>query len=141
MIRVQVTVAAGPNEVARFQVALLRKQVREQSIRGDVKWHAQKQVRASLIQLARQAFVRHVKLEKRVTRQERHAAEFPDVPGADDNPPRLGVSAQTLDRLSDLVDRAPIRGKPGAPLLAVHRPKFTVCIGPFIPDGYAMLVE
>src|SRR5450755_40063 len=96
VIHVQVTVTARPNEVPQVKIALLRKHVREQRVGGNIERHAQKQIRASLIQLARQAVVSHVKLKECVTRQQCHAVELPDVPCADDNPPRVGVLAQTL---------------------------------------------
>src|SRR5262245_4689984 len=54
MIEIDVAIAAGPNEFAHIQVALLREQVRQQRIRCDVEWHAQEDIGAALVQLARQ---------------------------------------------------------------------------------------
>ena len=67
VIRIEVTVAAGPDELAHFEVALLREHVREQRIGGDVERHAEENVGAALVELATQPLVRHVELEERVT--------------------------------------------------------------------------
>src|SRR6185369_15763155 len=50
MVAVDVAVAAGPDEVADGEVALLRHHVREQGVAGDVEWHAQENVGAALVQ-------------------------------------------------------------------------------------------
>ena len=47
MIAVQVAVATGPDEIARFEIALLGQHVRQQGIRGDVEWHAEKNIGAA----------------------------------------------------------------------------------------------
>src|SRR4029077_18248241 len=54
MVGVQVTVAAGPDEFAHLEVALLRQHVREQRIGSDVERHAEKNVGAALVDLATQ---------------------------------------------------------------------------------------
>src|ERR1700736_5643395 len=66
MVRVQVTVAARPDELSRLQIALLREHVREERVRGDIEGHAEKKVCASLVELARQAPAGDVQLEERV---------------------------------------------------------------------------
>ena len=78
-------VAAGPDELAHFEVALLREHVREQRIGGDVERHAEENVGAALVELTTQPPVRHVELEERVTGHELHLVELAHVPGADDD--------------------------------------------------------
>src|SRR5438046_6928427 len=56
MIQVQVAVAAGPDELAGLEIALLREQVREQRVAGDVERYAEKHVRAGMVTLNRQAY-------------------------------------------------------------------------------------
>ena len=51
---VLVDVAAGPDEFADVEVALLREHVGEQGV-GDVERHAEEEVGAALVELARQA--------------------------------------------------------------------------------------
>ena len=78
-------VAAGPDELARLHAHLLRDQVGQQSVRGDVEGYAQEHVRAALVQLAGQllhtvrAFV-HVELEQRVAGRKRHVVHLGRVP-------------------------------------------------------------
>jgi hypothetical protein len=40
-----------------------------------------------------------------------------------------------------MIHRRAIGFRPGAPLLAVHRPEFAAFVGPFVPDRHAMLVQ
>ena len=72
MVAIQMAIAARPDEVAHFEIALLRQHVSEQRVGGDVERHAEEDVGAALVQLAAQASVRHVELEERVARHERH---------------------------------------------------------------------
>jgi hypothetical protein len=52
VVAVDVAVAAGPDEVAHVQVALLRHHVGQQRVAGDVEGHAQEDVGAALVELA-----------------------------------------------------------------------------------------
>ena len=76
-----------------------------------------------------------------MARHERHLLQLADVPGADDDAPRIRDCAQLLDDLRDLVDAAPVRRRPCAPLLAVDRPELAVLVRPLIPDGHAVLAQ
>src|SRR5438477_12554016 len=77
MIQVQVAVAAGPDELAGLEIALLREQVREQRVAGDVERYAEKHVRAALVELTGQTSRGHVELEERMTgRSEEHTSEL-----------------------------------------------------------------
>src|SRR5256714_11594187 len=89
MIQVQVAVAAGPDELAGLQIALLREQVREQRVAGDVERYAEKHVRAALVELTGQTSRGHVELEERMTGHEAHALELTHVPGADHDAARI----------------------------------------------------
>ena len=46
-----------------------------------------------------------------------------------------------VDDLRDLVDVAPVRGRPGAPLVAVDRTEVAVLVGPLVPDRDAAVLE
>src|SRR5258705_4013011 len=141
MIQVQVAVAAGPDELARLEIALLREQVREQRVAGDVEWYAEKRIRAALVELAGQASGGHVELEKRMAGHEPHALELTHVPGADHDAARIRIGLEPLDGLGDLVDGASVGCRPGAPLAAVDRAQLAVRIRPFVPDRDAMLAQ
>src|SRR6185312_14823912 len=51
MIEVKVAVAAGPDELARLEIALLREHMGEQRVARDVERHAEEYVGAALIEL------------------------------------------------------------------------------------------
>ena len=63
-----------------------------------------------------------------------HPLDVGDVPRRNDQPPRIGVALDLGDQPADLVDDAPVRALPGAPLLAVDGAEIAVGIGPFVPD-------
>src|ERR1700730_5668954 len=104
--------AAGPYEVSDTKIGLLRDQVRQQSVRRDVEGHAQKDIGAALVELARELTRGHIELEKRVARRQLHAGELADVPRRDDQPPRVRVLDDLRDDLGELVDLPPIRRGP-----------------------------
>ena len=85
MVVVDVAVAAGPDEVAWLQIALLGQHMGEQRVAGNVEGHAQKNIGAALVKLAAQAPVGHVELKERVAGHERHAVQISHIPGADDD--------------------------------------------------------
>src|SRR5574337_1033406 len=67
--------------------------------------------------------------------------EIAHVPGADDQPARIGVAPNLPDHPADLVDRATVDGGPGAPLPPVDRTELAMFIGPFVPDAHAVLFQ
>src|SRR5690606_11446138 len=141
MIQVKMAVAPGPDELARLEVALLCEHVRQERVRRDIERHAEEHVGASLIELARQTAVRDVELEERVTRRQRHPLELADVPCADDDPPRVRISADQLDRARDLIDLARVGGLPPAPLRTVDRPELAPLVRPLVPDRHAVALQ
>src|SRR5947208_4530018 len=141
MIQVQVAVAAGPDELAGLEIALLREQVREQRVAGDVERYAEKHVRAALVELTGQTSRGHVELEERMTGHQAHALELTHVPGADHDAARIRVAPEPLDGLGDLVDGASALCRPGTPLPAVDRAELPVLIRPFGPDRDAVLTN
>src|SRR6267378_1775214 len=134
MIEVQVAVPAAPDELAGLEIALLREQVCEQRVAGDVERYPNENVRAALVELTGQPPGGRVELEERVTGHEAHALELAHVPGADHDATRIGVGPEALDGLGDLVDGASVGCRPGTPLPAVDRAQLAVLIRPFVPD-------
>ena len=147
MVAVDVAVAAGPDEVADVQLALLRHHVRQQRVARDVEGHAEEDVGAALVELAaepgaaRRRRRRHVELEERVTGQQRHLRQVGDVPGADDDPARVGIGLELLDDVGDLVDVTAVGCRPGAPLDAVHRTEIAIRTRPLVPDRDVALLQ
>src|SRR5690606_18505595 len=78
---------------------------------------------------------------ERVAGRERHVWHVGGVPGRDDEPARIGIRADLLDHLADLVDLPAARGGPGTPLHAIDGSELPVLIRPFVPDGDAVLAK
>ena len=121
---------------------LLREHVRQQRVARDVERDAEKDVGAALVELAAEAFAaRHVELEERVAGRERHPRKLGDVPGAHDDPARVGLLAEQSNGLRDLVDVTAVGRRPAPPLHAVDRPELAVLVGPLVPDRHPVLLQ
>ena len=91
------------------KVALLRNQVRQQGIGGDVEGHAQENIRRALIELTRQFSISDIKLKKTMARRERHFIKIRRVPRRHHKTPRVGIAFNLVDHPLDLINRAAIR--------------------------------
>ncbi len=141
MVGVDMGVAQRVDEIARLQPRDLRHHLQQQGVRGDVERDAQEDVGAPLVELQAQPARRHVELEEGVAGRQVHVLQVGHVPGADDDAPRIGIVADGLDRLANLVDKAAVVVGPRAPLVAVDMPQVAVGIGPLVPDADAVLLE
>ena len=83
MIGVEVQIAAGMDESARFQIANLGHHDRQQGIGSDIEGHTQEQIGAALVKLAAQLPVLDKELKQRVTGRQGHLIQLADIPGAD----------------------------------------------------------
>src|SRR5205085_4557127 len=101
---------------------------------------AQEKVGTALIELQVEPSAGDLGLEQAVAWRERHAVDFPRIPGRDDLAPRTGVLRDQFDQVPDLVDVAAVGRFPVAPLLAVNRAEVTMLVGPFIPDADLALI-
>ena len=135
VVAVEVNVTQGKNEIPGQQIAHLRHHPQQQRVRRDVEGQAEENVGAPLVDLERQPAGGDVELEKQVAGRQRHLRHRCDVPGAHDQPPRVGFLADLLQHLAELVDAAAFRRRPGAPLHPVNRTELAVLIRPFIPDA------
>ena len=138
-------VAEGVHEVADLEAGHLGDHVRQQGVRRDVERHAEEHVGRALVELAAQPAAGlgrgDVELEHRVARRQRHVGYVGDVPRRDDVPARVGVGADLLDDLRELVDVPAVGGRPRAPLVAVDRTEVAVGVGPLVPDGDAAVLQ
>ncbi len=82
-----------------------------------------------------------MELEERVTRGQRHLVQFGDIPRGNDDAAGIRIGAQGVQDLRDLVDVVSVGGRPAAPLHPIDRSQLAVAIGPFVPDGDAVLVQ
>jgi hypothetical protein len=129
------------DEFPRPEAAHLGDHHGEQRVGGDVERHAEEDVGAPLVEVAREAPVGDVELEEHVARLERHPRQVGHVPGADDEPPRVRIASQRVEHVRELVDPPPVRPRPRAPLRAVHGTQIPVLVRPLVPDRHAVLAQ
>src|ERR1700693_6262087 len=141
MIEVQMAIAARPNEVPHFKIALLRQHVRQQRVGGDIEGHAEQSIGAALVQLTGQTSLGDMELEQSMAGQQCHPLQFADVPRAHDDAPRVRVALQLLDHARQLIDGAAVGGRPTTPLSAVHGAEISVLVGPFVPNTDAVFAQ
>src|SRR3546814_554405 len=170
MVGVEVQVSKRVDEVANLQTALASDEVSEQRVRGGVIGHPKEPVCGSLVELAAEFSVGHMKLEQAVTWRQGHNLDLRRVPRGDDMAPAVWIPLQILNHLGDLVDRTlnqfvisetianhfdcfklsivivEIRDKfgcawPRPPLFAIDWSQFAVLVCPFIPNGNAVIMQ
>jgi signal peptidase I len=146
MVVVQMNVSERVDELAGLEIAYLGDHQGQQGVGRYIKGNAEEDVGAALIKLTAQSglaigVARYIKLEKSVTRHQCHLRQIGHIPGADDQSAAVGRLFYLRDQLGDLVDGLAISAIPATPLFAIDGSELAVCIGPFVPDGYAMVVQ
>ncbi len=148
VIGVEVEVAEGVDEVARFVVEGLGDHHGEEGVGGDVEGDAEEEVGAALVELAGEAGALavlfglvDVELEEEVAGGEGHLVDLADVPGGDEVSAGVGIVFEGVHEAGDLVDGRAVLGLPGAPLLSVDGAELAVFVGPFVPDADAVFLE
>jgi len=154
LVEVDVAVAAGPDEVAGFEVALLGDEVGQEGILGDVEDHADRTVHGALVELTGEAPSGDVELKERVAGGQGGASgadvvlgtlafvgKDGGIPCSDEVAARFGFIPDLLDDLADLVYYPAVRGLPGPPLRAVHGAEVSFFIGPGIPYMDVIVLE
>ena len=141
MVGVEVRVAEGVHEVLGLQPADLRHHHRQQGVGGDVEGHAEKDICAALVELARELSVVGVELEHCVARRQRHLIDVRRIPRAHDEPPGIRIALELLDQIGDLVNDTAVGSLPRPPLLAINRPEVAVFVRPFVPNGDLVVVQ
>src|SRR5689334_7790425 len=141
VVEVEVCVAEGEDEFAGPEAGHLGHHQGEERVGGDVERHAEEEIGAALVKLAGDAALGDVELEEGMAGRQRHLVDVRRVPGADDVAAGVGAAAQVLDQALDLVDLAAVGRAPVAPLVAVDRAEVAAFVGPFVPDGDAVVLE
>lgn len=141
MVQVDVGVACGVDEVAGLQAADLGYHHRQQCVGGYVERDSEECVGAALIKLAGKLAFGHIELEQAVARRKGHLVNISGIPGGDEHSSRIRIVLDHVHDLAQLVDRAAVRSRPGAPLVAIDRTKIAVLVGPFVPDGDTVVLE
>ena len=129
------------DELARLQPADLRNHHCEERVGRDVEGDAQENVGAALIELAGELSVGDIELEQTVARGQRHLVHLGGVPSGHQHSPGVRIPLNCVDDHRQLVDSPSIRSRPGTPLMPVNRAQVAVLIGPFVPNGDAMVLE
>ena len=84
MVRVEVNISKSVNEIARLKPGNLSHHQQEQRIAGYIEGNPQKDISASLVELAGELSFRHIKLVEKVAGGKSHGLQLPDIPGAHD---------------------------------------------------------
>src|SRR5262245_66367170 len=104
VIEIKMRIAKRVYEIARLVADHLRHHLREQRIGCDIEWHAEENIRRTLIELTRQFALGDIKLEKAVARRQCHLVDLGRIPSGNDEPPRIGIALDHRDDVADLVD-------------------------------------
>jgi hypothetical protein len=146
VIGVKVQVAEGVHELAGLVSANLREHHGEEGVGGDVEGDAEKEVSASLVELAAEAGrlrvgIVNVELKEKVAGWKGHLIDLGHIPGGDEVASGSGVVPEAVDEVGDLINGGAIGFGPGPPLLSVDWPEIAIFVGPFVPDGDFVFLE
>src|SRR5262245_32775623 len=109
---IKMRIAKRVYEIARLVASHLCHHLREQRIGCDIEWHAEENVRRTLIELARQFSLGDIKLKKAVARRQGHLVDLGRVPSGNDEPPRIGIALDHRNDIADLVDGPAVLRRP-----------------------------
>ena len=76
-----------------------------------------------------------------MARRKRHLVYLSRVPHAHEHTAGIGVVLDEVQHLGDLVYAMSVRCGKAAPLVSVDRAQVSVFVGPFVPDGYSVLLK
>ena len=147
VVAVEVEIAEGVDEITGFVAADLRDEVGEECVGGDVKRHAEEEIRAALVKLAGEAGLAavlrlvDVELEQQVAGRQRHVRHLADVPCGDDVAAGMRAAFQSVDEQRDLIDHRAAAAFPAPPLFSVNGAELAGFVRPFIPDGDSVFLE
>jgi len=141
VVFVKMQIAKGVNKIAGRKIDNLRNHHREQRVWGDVERDAEKQIGASLIKLAAQLTVLHVKLEEEMARWQRHLVDLSWVPCAHYQAAALWIWFDLCDHIVDLVHPRSVCAVPVAPLRAVDATEIAGFVSPLVPYRNTVFIE
>src|SRR5688500_11220408 len=97
-------ITACPDKITGHQITLLRKDVSEQRIGGNVELNAQEIIGTALVELAGKFAVSHIKLKQRVTGRQSHLINLGGIPGRNNVSPGVRLLLDLVQHVGDLVD-------------------------------------
>lgn len=134
VVRVEVEVAEAVDELVGLEVANLGDHHGEQRIGRNVEGDAKEKICASLVKLATEFPIGHVKLKECMAGRQGHQVKLPGVPCAYQMSSAFRIFSDGTDDLLDLMDASAIRFFPIRPLRSVDTTQVSVFISPFVPD-------
>lgn len=144
VVLIEVQIAESVNEITGFQPADLSHHHAKQRIRSDVERHAEKEVRAALVELTAQFATTRVdvELEEGMAGWQCHFLDIGRIPCADDMASTRGIVPDRVYDTCNLVDCLSVVGHlPGTPLLSVDGSEIAIFICPLIPDRDFVVFE
>ena len=140
MVGIDVRVAHGVDELPRFVARHMGEHFQQERVGGDVEGHAEEHIGGALVELQVHGAVLDADLPERVTGGQRHIVHLAWVPGGDDEAAAVGVVFDLFDEVRNLVGGA-ARFREAAPLVAVDGAEVAIFIGPFVPNGDAVVFQ
>src|SRR5215204_2391495 len=149
MVAVDVQVAEGVDELARFEPADVREHVRQERVGADVEGDAEEGVGRTLVELAvERAAALDLELEERVARRQINLVRDARVPARDDEAARVRVTPNLIHEPRDLIHAVALRVMTAerAPEVAVDGAEVSFGaakaarvseVGPLLPDVHA----
>ena len=106
-----------------FQSCHLRNHVCQQRIRGDVKWHAEKNISAALIHLQTDFTISHKKLIHHMTGRKCHLTDKFRISSDDNISTRVRIIFYSINSVLELVNMSSILRRSSSSLLSIDRTK------------------
>lgn len=141
MVKVDMHITKRMYKIAGCQAADVGHHHGQEGVGGDIERDTEEHICRTLIELATQFPIGHIKLEQAMAGCQCHVSDIANIPGGDDHPAAVGIGADGLHHLADLIDGLAIGSGPTAPLMAIHRAQVPVFIRPLIPDPDAMVLQ
>lgn len=130
VVVVEMGVSTRVDELLRLEPTDLGDHHRQEAVAGDIEGQADKDISATLVELAAQMLTMHKELKERMTRWQSHLICFFWVPTRDDQATARGVGLDLLDQMHDLILAVVVIGAifaqsctKIAPLMTVDRAK------------------
>jgi len=82
VVRIDVGITEGMDELLGLEIANLGHHHQQEGVGGDVERHAQKDIRAALVQLQGDFTIINIELEEHMTGRQSHLVDLTHIPGA-----------------------------------------------------------
>ena len=144
MVVIDVSVTNYMYEVTHSQITYLSNHVCEQTVAGNIEWHAQEHVRTALVHLATESTIAYIELTEDVAGWQTHLIQFSWIPGRENVSTTLRVGAYALYQPLQLIYFGTVSTTPVTPLYSIdsagiapllHTIQPSRCQSIIVPDG------